>query len=79
MEPRGTSLEERKDIMKPRDCTMCQHQGQGLKKNHQIKIKSPQIKAIMTDNTRTRGRLKGLRLIRPWMSSMTRPHPKKAI
>ena len=61
MEPHGTSLEERNNIMnEPRDCTTCQHQGQGLKKkNHQIKIKSPQIKATMTDNTRTRGQLMG--------------------
>ena len=33
MEPHGTSLEERNNIMnEPRDCTTCQHQGQGLKK-----------------------------------------------
>ena len=39
--PRGTSLEERNDIMnEPRDCTMCQHLGQGLKKKIIIKSKS---------------------------------------
>ena len=87
MEPHGTSLEERNDIMnEPRDCTTCQHQGQDLKKEKEKEklLNQNQIAINQSNNDRQHKDDRAidgdqLRLTHPWMSSMTISCPKKAI